>query len=97
MGLQGTVPKPCQNAIEDHEPCQNSNAAISISYGRWGEGAELARAGLGRATKVRRRLDPLQSHDSIAHPATDAHLLLRRRSNPAARAQWKLTKVKIPS
>jgi len=84
--LPGTVPKPCQNAIEDHEPCQNSKAAISISYGRWGEDAELASEGSVGQQKVRAPIGPLQSHDSIAHRASNAHLLLRRRSNPAAYA-----------
>ncbi len=46
----------------------------------WCEDAELASAGIDRATEGDASIVPLQSHDSIGHRASDTHLLLRQRA-----------------
>jgi hypothetical protein len=58
-----TARVPCQNRVKtrsrNHEPCQNSKAAISISYGHWRKDAELVRAGVDRGTKSEASIVPL--------------------------------------
>ena len=62
-------------------------AVISISYSRSVRILNWQQRGPGRATKSEARIGPLQSHDSIAHWSSDAHLLLRRRSRRSEKAE----------
>ena len=56
--LPVTVPKPCQNATKGQQPCQNSEAAISISYGRWVRMPNWQQRGSVGRQKARRESGP---------------------------------------
>jgi hypothetical protein len=78
--LPVTVPKPCQNATKGHKPCQNSEAAISISYGRFVRMPNYQQRGsVGRQT-ARRESGPC----NLMIP-----LLIRLRRAPAFAAALK--------